>query len=48
VNGEYIAFTSTRNQNPEIYRMTAAGADQVNLTNDPGRDQQPDWQVYAP
>lgn len=48
VNGEYIAFTSTRNQNPEIYRMTAAGADQVNLTNDPGRDQQPDWQVHAP
>ena len=47
-NGEYIAFTSTRNQNAEIYRMTAAGADQVNLTNDPGQDQQPDWQPYAP
>jgi len=47
-NGEYIGFTSTRNQNAEIYRMTAAGADQVNLTNDPGQDQQPDWQPYAP
>jgi len=47
-NGEYIAFTSTRNQNAEIYRMTSAGADQVNLTNDPGRDQQADWQPYAP
>jgi len=47
-DGEYIAFTSTRNQNPEIYRMTTAGADQVNLTNDPGRDQQADWQPYVP
>jgi TolB protein len=47
-NSEYIVFTSTRNQNAEIYRMTAAGADQVNLTNDPGQDQQADWQSYAP
>jgi hypothetical protein len=47
-NGEYIAFTSTRNQNPEIYRMTSTGADQVNLTNNPARDQQADWQPYAP
>jgi TolB protein len=47
-DGEYIAFTSTRNQNAEIYRMTSTGADQVNLTNNPGRDQQADWQPYAP
>jgi len=47
-NSEYIVFTSTRNQNAEIYRMTAAGADQINLTNDPGQDQQADWQSYAP
>jgi Tol biopolymer transport system component len=47
-DGLYIGFTSTRNQNPEIYRMTSAGADQINLTNDPARDMQPDWQRYAP
>jgi serine/threonine protein kinase len=43
-DGLYIAFTSTRDQNPEIYRMTSNGADQQNLTNNPGRDMQPDWQ----
>jgi TolB protein len=47
-DGEYIAFTSTRNQNPEIFRMTAAGVDQINLTNNPGRDLQADWQPYVP
>ncbi|HMK09406.1 MAG TPA: protein kinase, partial [Anaerolineales bacterium] len=47
-DGNFIAFTSTRDQNPEVYRMTSAGADQVNLTNNPARDQQPDWQPYAP
>jgi serine/threonine protein kinase len=43
-DGLYIAFTSTRDQNPEIYRMTSNGADQQNLTSNPGRDMQPDWQ----
>jgi len=44
-DGAYIAFTSTRDQNPEVYMMTASGADEVNLTNLPtARDMQPDWQ----
>jgi serine/threonine protein kinase len=41
----YIAFTSTRDQNAEVYMMTASGADEINLTNLPtARDMQPDWQ----
>jgi TolB protein len=47
-DGQYIVFTSTREQNPEIYRMTTSGADQIPLTDDPARDMQPDWQPYAP
>ena len=44
-DGQYIAFTSTRDQNPEIYVMTAKGGNEVNLTNSPAsRDLQPDWQ----
>lgn len=43
-DGIYIAFTSTRDQNPEIYLMAASGADQLNLTSNPARDQEPDWQ----
>ena len=42
-DGQWIAFTSTRDQNPEIYIMTNNGSGQLNLTNDPGRDIQPDW-----
>jgi serine/threonine protein kinase len=45
-DGQWIAFTSTRDQNPEIYIMTANGSGQQNLTNDPGRDFQPDWLPY--
>jgi len=43
-NGQWIAFTSTRDQNPEIYLMTSAGAEETNLTENPARDMQPDWQ----
>lgn len=43
-DGQFVIFTSTRDQNPEIYRMTINGTNQENLTNDPGRDLQPDWQ----
>ena len=44
-DGTYIAFTSTRDQNPEVYLMSVSGADEVNLTNLPSaRDLQPDWQ----
>jgi serine/threonine protein kinase len=43
-NNQWIVFTSTRDQNPEIYIMTNNGSGQQNLTQDPGRDLQPDWQ----
>jgi Tol biopolymer transport system component/predicted Ser/Thr protein kinase len=45
VDGQWIAFTSTRDQNPEIYIMTANGSNQSNISNSPtSRDMQPDWQ----
>lgn len=44
-NGQLIAFTSTRDGKPDIYLMTASGANQTNLSNSPSsRDMQPDWQ----
>jgi eukaryotic-like serine/threonine-protein kinase len=44
-DGTYIAFTSTRDQDPEVYVMSTSGADEVNLTSSPTtRDLQPDWQ----
>jgi Tol biopolymer transport system component len=43
-NDQWIVFTSTRDQNPEIYIMTNTGSGQTNLTQNPGRDLQPDWQ----
>jgi Tol biopolymer transport system component len=42
-NGQYIVFTSTRDQNPEIYLMTRNGTGQTNLTDYPGQDLHPDW-----
>jgi Tol biopolymer transport system component/predicted Ser/Thr protein kinase len=44
-DGQWIAFTSTRDQNPEIYVMTANGSNQTNISNSPSsRDMEPDWQ----
>lgn len=43
-DGQWIAFTSTRDQDPEIYIMTINGTGQQNLTLSPSRDLQPDWQ----
>jgi serine/threonine protein kinase len=43
-DGQWIVFTSTRDQNPEIYIMTNNGSGQRNLTENAGRDLQPDWQ----
>jgi serine/threonine protein kinase len=43
-DGNWITFTSTRDQDREIYVMTINGSGQVNLTNRLGIDQQPDWQ----
>ena len=38
-----IAFTSTRDGNPEIYVMDADGNNQIRLTNHPETDYQPSW-----
>jgi serine/threonine protein kinase len=43
-DGKWIAFTSTRDQDPEVYLMNISGGDQTNLTSRLGRDQNPDWQ----
>ncbi len=43
-DGKWIVFTSTRDQNPEIYIMISNGTGEENLTNNPVRDMQPDWQ----
>jgi eukaryotic-like serine/threonine-protein kinase len=44
-DGQWMAFTSTRDQNPEIYVMTANGSNQTNISNSPSsRDLEPDWQ----
>jgi Tol biopolymer transport system component/predicted Ser/Thr protein kinase len=47
-DGQWVVFTSTRDQNPEIYIMTNNGSGQKNLTQNPGRDLQPDWQPLPP
>jgi TolB protein len=41
-NGK-IAFTSTRDGNPEIYVMNADGSEQTRLTDNPATDFQPSW-----
>src|SRR5256885_16405756 len=41
--GQRIAFTSTRDGNPEIYVMNADGSAQTRLTNNPGADANPSW-----
>lgn len=41
--GNKIAFASDRDGNYEIYVMNADGTDQVNLTNNPADDSDPDW-----
>lgn len=43
-DAQWIAFTSERDGNQEIYLMTSVGLLQSNLTNHPAQDMQPDWQ----
>jgi Tol biopolymer transport system component len=42
-DGRYIAFSSYRKGNLDIYRMNADGTDEIRLTDDPARDDEPDW-----
>lgn len=47
-DGNWIVFTSTRDQNPEIYLMSSTGANETNLSQSPGsQDQDPAWQPVA-
>jgi Tol biopolymer transport system component len=41
--GQWIAFTSRRDGNEEIYLMKPDGSDPVNLTNHPAADNLPTW-----
>lgn len=47
-NGEWIAFSSNRNGNYEIYKMTTSDLRQTNISNDPATDLGPDWQSVRP
>ena len=40
---QWIAFTSWRDGNPEIYRMRADGSEAQRLTNNNARDDYPLW-----
>jgi len=48
LDGKWIVFTSTRDQNREIYLMTVAGTGQTNLTNNEATDTDPVWQPIPP
>jgi Tol biopolymer transport system component len=43
-DSQYIAFTSQRDGNDEIYVMTSTGQLQTNLSDHPGKDMFPAWQ----
>ncbi len=38
-----IAFVTDRDGNSEIYVMPASGGDEINVTNNPAEDREPDW-----
>ncbi|MBU7017297.1 MAG: PD40 domain-containing protein [Theionarchaea archaeon] len=42
-HGSKVVFVSDRDGNYEIYVMNADGTDQVNITNNPADDRDPDW-----
>jgi len=42
-DGEWLAFMSNRDGNPEIYRMRPGGGQPERLTDDPGYDVHPRW-----
>jgi TolB protein len=42
-DGQFIAFTSDRDGNSEIYLMAADGSNPRNISNDPAQDQSPNW-----
>lgn len=42
-DARWLAFTSERDGNPEIYLMPTTGRPQINLSQSPGVDRSPDW-----
>ncbi len=42
-DGGFIAFTSDRDGNAEVYVMEADGSGQTNLTLDSAPNREPDW-----
>jgi dipeptidyl aminopeptidase/acylaminoacyl peptidase len=42
-DGQWLAFMSNRDGNPEIYRMRVSGSSPERLTHDPGYDIHPRW-----
>ncbi len=42
-DGRWLAYDSDRSGNADIYKVSAAGGDVVQLTNDPGDDFSPTW-----
>ncbi|HCS40776.1 MAG TPA: hypothetical protein DIW44_14495 [Anaerolineaceae bacterium] len=47
-DSKWIAFTSERDGDPEIYIMDAAGENQINLSMMPSTDKDPAWQPPKP
>jgi Tol biopolymer transport system component len=42
-DGTWIAFSSRRDGNSEVYTMHADGTQQTNVTQDPAQDTDPSW-----
>jgi TolB protein len=42
--GEYIAFVSSEDSNPEVYLINSDGTGRLRLTNQVGLDDDPAWQ----
>ena len=42
-DGQWLAFSSDRTGDAEIYKMLAAGGEMIQLTASPGGDYQPEW-----
>ena len=46
--GQFIAFTSNRDGNDEIYVMKADGSSQTRLTKNTAHDGEPTWSPFLP
>jgi Tol biopolymer transport system component len=47
-DSKWILFTSTRDDNAEIYIVAADGSSLTNLTNFPAEEKEPAWQPAQP